>query len=775
MKNAVSVFRSKKTVDEDILFISKTVDAYLTEFNQSNTVIKAHVTRDGAIILKQRIRLLTKNGLIGFILVIFLLTLFLNLRLALWVALGIPISFLGMFILGQYFGLTINVISLFGMIVVVGILVDDGIIISENIYQKHQEGQPEIQSAINGTIEVLPSVVLAVLTTITAFAPFFFLEGRVAEIMSDMALVVILTLAISLIEGMCLLPSHLIHFNALKQMTPNRFNRVGQTIMKALRNRSYKPTLRFVLTHKTITLAIPICILILTIGAMKGGIIKRTFFPFIDSDTVSVTIEFPPGTRDSVTQEWLGVIEKKVWEVNRNFKVQRRDKLDVVQNVLKFIDSSPHSGGLTINLLDGETRNMESFKFTQALRQVVGKIHEAEKVTYGGRAVFGKPISISLLSNDIGQLKSARDYLLNGLREFPELKDVVDNDKQGFREIFIVLKPAAYSLGLSYQDVISQIRQSFFGYEVQRLQIGLDEVRVWVRLTKADRESIARFENLKIKSKTGSLIPLKAIANLSFERGISAINHLNGQRELRVDANLTNQKDPVPPIYQKIRTQLLPTMFKNYPEISISYEGQQRQSEKLVRSGKVVLPITLILMFCLIALAFQSFGQAVIVVLLIPFGFIGVAWGHVVHGLSISILSTLGIIALVGIIVNDAIVFINTYNRLIAADHEVKTAIIEAGIRRFRPILLTTMTTVAGLMPLILERSRQAQFLIPMAISVAYGLLFATAIILVLLPTLLLIFNRVKWGVVQAIRGQPIRPEEVEPAWIRKQENHDDK
>lgn len=756
-----------KTMEEDILFVTNYVKNYLTAFNERDIPVKATIINDGSVVLKQRIQLLTSNGLMGFFLVVFVLTFFLSFRLAFWVAFGIPVSFMGLFIVGYLMGMTINIISLFGMIVVVGILVDDGIVISENIFRRFQKGEPPLQAALNGVMEVLPSVFSAILTTIIAFTPFYFLEGRIADVMNNMATVVIITLAVSLVEAVFILPAHLVHSKSLqeanREVRPNFLERTGNSILMFLRHRLYEPVLDFGLHHRFLIFVIPVVLFFLTLGAIRGGLIKTTFFPFIDQDSVSISVIYPAGTREHITLQTLDYMEQRIWQANEFFQSRREDGLPVITRVVKTLQGASQ-GTLSVELLDGETRNMESFVITQKIRELVGNVPGVEKLTYGGRSFFGKPISVSLLGNDLDELAGVAARLKTALSGMDKLKDVIDNNDRGLREVTLELKDKARMLGVTEQEMISQIRNGFFGAEVQRLQIGDEEVRIWVRYTQSDRSSLTDLETMRIRFPDGSVYPVAALATFHIYRGVSAINHVDGFREIRVEADLANQREPVPPIYEQIESTILPPILKEFPSVRISFEGQRRETDKTVRSAKVVIPIMMFTIFAIIALGFRSFGQTVIVLLLLPFAFIGVAWGHFIHQMPISLMSVYGIIALIGITVNNAIVFVNTYNGFLKQGMKLKEALLEAGLSRFRPILLTSFTTIAGLGPLILERSRQAKFLIPMAISVAYGLAVVTIIILVLLPVLLVIKNRGHVLVHQVVFGRRPEPEEVEPA-----------
>jgi multidrug efflux pump subunit AcrB len=760
------------TNDEDILHITNTVKQYVADFNTRNETVHADVVFDGSVMLQQRIDILTKNGLVGFLLVIVVLALFLRIRLSFWVALSIPVSFLGMFLLSSYFGMTINVMSLFGMILVIGILVDDGIVIGENIYQHYERGKPPLLAAVDGTMEVLPAVFAAVMTTVVAFSTFFFLDGKLGDFAPDLAFVVIATLLFSLVEGAFILPGHIAHSADLHpDRRPGPIDRVLLAIsgfmgriMEFIKKRMYGPFLIFCLNNRLFALAIPIALLMLSIGAMKGGVVKATFFPFIERDEVTVNLDFPVGTNERITKQWLDHIEEQAWAVSADFRSGREDSLDIVLKVEQAIGPMSHQGRVSIILLDGETRNIEILEINRAFRKAIGRIPDAESLTYGIRTPFGKPISVSLLGNDLRELEAAKLELIAELEKNSELTEVMSNDQKGNREVRLTLNDQGRQLGLTTGEVMRQVRQGFFGLEVQRLQRGVDEVRVWVRYADTDRGSIGSLENMRIRTPEGRTIPLSHVADYEVERGIKSIQHLYGKREIRVESDIAHSGVSASDILDDVETRVLPEILRKHPSVSMSFEGQRAESGKTQVSGKKVLPIILSLMLLIITYTFRSLGQAVIVFLMIPFGLIGVVWGHWIHSAIISLLSVFGIIALIGIMVNDSLVLISSFNGLLRDGRPFGNALYEASLSRFRPIVLTSFTTIAGLGPLIMERSMQAQFLVPMAVSVAYGMFIATMVTLITLPVVLSLYNDLKIHATWLWEGRKPRPEEVEPA-----------
>lgn len=752
---------------EDILGTSAFVNEYVEKFNKENKGIKANIIRDQAITLLERQDLLVTNGIQGMLLVLLFLSMFLNWRIAFWVAASFPISFFGMFIIAGLVGVTINVISLFGMIVVVGILVDDGIVVSENVFQHYERGKPPLRAAIEGTMEVWPAVFSSVTTTLVAFATFFFLEGRAGEFFSEMSVVVIATLSVSLIESLILLPAHLAHSKALHgKEKKNALERLNDRIFDVMKNKNYVPVLNFVMKYRTFAAMIPIAMFIITIGAFKGGIIKATFFPFIERDYIEVPLLMPSGTREYITEERLMHLEEAAWNINNKIKAGREDKKDVILHVERELGPGTHEGKLNIILLSSEERQMASFNIINAIRDTAGPMSDVEKLTFGSSGPFGMPVSISLLGKNSEELEACKDELKVAMKKMPVLKDVVDNNQEGRKEVILKLKDKAHMLGLKERDIMAQVRQGFFGTEVQRVQRGIDEIKIWVRYGEDDRKDLSNLEEMRIRTPDGASYPLKELTTYTIERGIVNINHLDAEREIKVEADVNNPNFSAPAILSEIKEDILPPILAKYPGVTPLFEGQNREAIKTQRSATKAVPAVLACILIIIAFTFRSLAQTFIVFLMIPLGFIGVAWGHYIHGLPLSIFSYLGIFALIGIIVNDSLVLVSTMNQYLKEGMPFKEAVYIAGTSRFRAIFLTSATTIAGLAPLILETSTQAQFLIPMAISIAYGIGFATLLTLLTLPVMLSIYSDVKIGAFWLWNAKTPTAEELEPAII---------
>ncbi len=764
--------RVDKLESEDLAEISSFMNGYVDEWNERHDGLELSVNFDFMDYLQQRLDMLTGNGLLGLLLVLISLGLFLSIRLSFWVAWGIPSSFLGMFILGSFFGLTINMMSLFGMILVIGILVDDGIVIAENIYSHFEKTGNPIKAAINGTMEVLPAVFTSVTTTIVAFMPLFFLTGGL-EFLKDMAFVVAASLAFSLLEAFFVLPAHL---SSKKVLSPRKEGTRSYKIRNAInkfvdwmRYKLYGNMLRYTMKYKFVSMCFIIALIPITIGLFSGGIIKSTFFPQIPFTNFQVDISFKPGVTEETTEQYVKKFEQAVWDVNDDLMTELNDTIPFINFTFSSVgfnqgpngDQGGHAGGVQVFYKELDDTGINDFDLVNRVREKIGTVPEAEKLVVGAVNNFGAPVSVRLLGNNYQELQDARKYLKDELEKIPALTDVQDNVKLGRREMLFDLKPNAYFLGLTHNDITNQIRQGFFGEEVQRLQKGSDEVRVWVRYPKEDRLNMGQIEDMKVKTVQGEY-PLSQLAGYQMERGISSIAHYDGKRAVTVEAQMVDPFGEVPPIVNQVREDIIPGLKLQYPSVKVDFGGQAEEGQKAQNEIALYFMGAFFLIFIIIMINFRSFYQAVMILCMIPLGWIGASLGHGIEGQPVSLLSAWGMIALSGVIINDAVVFLAKYNTMIKEGKPVREAAFHAGIARFRPIMLTSITTVLGLYPLIMEKSFQAQFLIPMAISVAYGVLIGTFFILLFFPVFIIAFNDVRRYAKWLWTGEKPQPEEVE-------------
>jgi multidrug efflux pump subunit AcrB len=616
-------------------------------------------------------------------------------------------------------------------------------------------------------MEVLPAVFSAIVTTVIAFCTFFLIEGSLGDIFRELSIVVIFSLVFSLVEGALILPAHIAHSKALrKDGKENIVTRVFEKFMYFLRHIIYEPFLKWSIKYSFPIVGMVVAGMFITVGAFQGGLIKATFFPVIPRDEFNVDLKLPSGQREDQTMALLDSIESAANRINNRLGDQfYNGENRPITFIQKNVGPLPNQGNLVVNLLKSELRDSITTRMViNALRQEVGSIYEAESLTYGSGGFFGDPVSISLLSADKNALKDAVETLKGELGKISDLTDISDSDVEGVREINLTMKDKAYNLGFTLRDIVRYVRQGFFGAEVQRIQRGVDEIRVWVRYKLDNRNDISDLAAMRINIGNGLSVPLEELVEFKDDRGVVAINRIEGQREIRVSADVANDDVSVSDVNGDIQTVILPALLAQYPQVKVGFEGQQRETAKTIASFRTVIPIVLMLMLFVIILTFNSWSQALIVFALIPFGFIGVGLGHYLIGIPISLFSILGVIALVGILVNDTLVFITAFNDRMKEGMLFKQAVYETGISRFRPILLTSITTIAGLGPIIFEKSLQAQFLIPMAVSIAFGLMIVTFIILLLTPALLVIVNRIKRVAMGFWLGEPVTAEMVEPA-----------
>ncbi len=759
--------------DENILTNAENTQAFITDFNATHDGIALTVVEDGSENVKENISTMTNNGIAGFVLVLIVLALFLNRYLAFWVALKIPVALIGMFLLADFYGMTINVVSLFGFVIVLGILVDDGVVIGENILQwSKKKGITPQEAALEGTMEMVVPVLISLSTTAVAFALFMFLPTQTGEFFSEMAFVVIAVLGVALLESFFFLPAHLAHSRALrKDLKPNRVERFFNNSIEWVNERIYLPVYRRFVTGRGfmayVTIAIFLVGLVLTFGLMGSGVVGFTFFPNLDDKAVFIELDMPPGTPLEVTTEKLETIRQAAERANTKMEEDYGSKM--IRFVEVITGPRPNQGRLRVTYVNSAQRDVSSFELSDMIRAEAPEIPEADNLVYGigaTQAVFGKPVSVALRGKNLEELRAARDEVKSAMQSRTDIKDVSDTDQSGVQEAIIRLTPNGESLGLTLADVLNQVRAAYFGTEVQSLQRGDEEVEVWVRYPTDGRRSETQLADMRISGPGGASYPLGEIATFDYGTANQAINRLEGEREIRVEANVAAIDVSAPKVIGELQEGILADITQKYPGVSQSLEGQSRESEKMGAGAGPVLPVILLLMLALIVINFNSFSQAVLTFSLYPFAFIGVILGHWIQGVSLNVFSIIGTIALIGVFTNNSLVFVSTFNQLLEEGRSFKDALLESASSRFRPILLTTVTTVAGLAPLLASNSLGAQFLKGPAIAMAYGLSFGLLNTLFLLPAFLVVVNGGRRLVKRVTTFNKVNPnrEQVEPA-----------
>jgi len=704
-----------------------------------------------ADVIKKRINTLTSNAIQGGILVILLLSLFLRPSVAFWVFLGIPISFLGAFMMMPILGVSLNMISLFAFIVVLGIVVDDAIVTGENVYSHLQRSNSGIEAAINGTKEVAVPVTFGVLTTVAAFVPLGFMEGHRGPIFAQIPLVVIPVLLFSLIESKFVLPAHLKHLKVGKQDSDNSIMRFQQRFAQKFEDsilKYYQPALAVCLANKRVSIMVFVGLLMCIIAALKLGHLNYVFFPRVPSENIRFTFEMPVGTPFEVTDAHMERVFSAAKTLQNKY-IDEESGESIIKNILTRSGGrggSSHVGQARFQLAAPEERsiNIDSRTIVKEWRTLIGDIPGAERMYF--RAEIGRsrdPIDVQLRSNNMENLDIIANELKQLLASYEGVFDIYDSLADGKQEIRIDLKPEAHILGVDRQNVIRQVRQAFFGLEAQRIQRGRDDVRVMVRFPRAERSSVAYLNGLLIDIGNGQEVPLSQIAELSPSVSPSTIYRIDGFRTINVLADIEKTVVNMTVVGADIK-RFLEEATAKYPDVSFKFGGEQEEQAESNRSLMFGLIGLVFAIYCLLAIPFRSYSQPFIVMSVIPFGVIGAVIGHLIMGMDLTIMSNLGILALCGVLVNDSLVLVDYINKVRAKGVELMDAVLSAAAARFRPVMLTSLTTFFGLLPLLFEKETQAQFLIPMAISLGFGIVFATFITLLMVPVNYVVVERVK-------------------------------
>ncbi|MHC4551787.1 MAG: efflux RND transporter permease subunit [Planctomycetota bacterium] len=699
------------------------------------------VSNDMSDIYSQRLHLLLKNAGVGLILVLILLGCFLEFKLAFWVTMGIPTAFLGAFLFLPQLGSTINMISMFAFIIALGIVVDDAIVVGENVYEYRNRGMDYVTAAIRGARDVSLPVTFSILTNMVAFLPLCFVSGVMGKFFRTIPIVVITVFAISWVESLIILPSHLGHAhqrsrNRLSNFLHERQQVFSRWFMRFIEHR-FAPFLDFCIKYRQITVAMGIAILIGVLGFVKSGRIGVLPMPRVESDLAVATATLPVGSPMSRAQEVADLVEATAQAViDENGGDQLCDGIFQVINENKV--------EVYVYLQPPEVRPISTSEFKVQWRNRTGQVTGTEMVQFDANRFGpgrGPNLTVELSHRDIAVLDKASEALAGKMADFPTVKDIDDGYIPGKQQLDFKIKPAGQSLGLTSLEVGRQVRNAFYGAEALRQQRGRNEVRVRVKLPDYQRSSEYNVEQLLIRTPAGTDVPLMEVAEVVRGRSYTTIQRRNARRTVTVTANVEPASE-TSKIQESLKKEILPKLTQEYPGLSYGWEGQQAdfgESLGTLRNGFVV---AMLCIYAMLAIPFRSYAQPLIVMVAIPFGIVGAVLGHIIMGYSLSIMTMMGVVALSGVVVNDSLVLIDYANRL-RKNNGVSAfeAIHQAGVRRFRPIMLTTLTTFGGLAPMIFETSMQARFLIPMAISLGYGILFATTITLVLVPCLYMLLD----------------------------------
>jgi len=708
--------------------------------------------------LRGRLEMMTKNMLQGALLVFIVLSMFLRMKIAGWVVVGIPVAFLGtlaLMPLGPW-PVTINMMSLFGFIIVLGIVVDDAIIIGESIYTEIRAEGHTLENVIRGAHRVAVPATFGVLTTMAAFAPMLFVGGIVAPFFEAISIVVIFCLFFSLVESKLVLPAHLARarispideddlFRPQREIPwlesiPRFFTRLQRRVqhgLHALIENHYQPLLVRAIEYRGVTVTLFLSLMIVCVGLLYSSLVRVVLFPEVPSDFVRVQLEMETGTAPETRNTVLERIESAVRDMNREYVAEHPDTLPMLRHVGAFAQGDT-GGMIFVEMPQDEHRPFNGDDISERWRERVGEIAGVKELTFSDSDHLGggPPLSFELSGSDNIALENAAVELETKLAEYQGIYDIRNSSTSGGEEIRLRIKPEAEALGLTMSALGRQVRQSFYGEEAQRIQRGKDELKVMVRYPIDDRRSIADLENMRIRTAAGDEVPFAAVAEMSFGKGYSTITRLNRKRTVTVSADIDPKIVEPAKIIKSISEDYIPGLLARYPSVRYGLEGASREEAEFVGNLSLAAIAALCLIYALIAIPLRSYSQPLVIMSVIPFGAIGAVLGHLVMGEAVSMFSLFGLVALAGVVVNDSLIMIDFVNNALEAGTPLKQAIIESGTRRFRAIVLTSVTTAAGLMPIMLEGSLQAQYVIPMAISLSFGIVFATVITLFLVPAL---------------------------------------
>ncbi len=766
----IQVFR---VGDQNALDVSETVYDFVEKMKPRLPERMLITTwQDDSSYLKSRQQLLAKNGMYGLLLVFLTLALFLRLNLALWVSFGLAVSFLGTLWVMPWLGVSINLLSLFAFILVLGIVVDDAIIVSENIHAHQEREDDKVGAAIRGAQEVSKPVIFAVLTTVAAFLPLLMVPGSTGKVMKVIPAVVIPTLLFSLIESLFVLPNHLSHWKPgrkNKNLVLNAWERLQSKFARRLEGfilQFYRPALSFALSWRYLTVATAIGVMVVTMGLVGGGWIKFQFFPPVEGDNMAAILTMPLGTPAKVTRKAVERIQSSAVALREEIDGDKAgSESSVFRHILASVGQQPfnkvqqegagnfvadfssaHLGEVHVELQASESRGgSSSIDLVNRWRELTGDVPGATELVFTA-SIFssGEAINVQLVGSDFERLREAADALKQKLRSYPGVTDISDSFRAGKREVKLGIKPAAEGLGLSQLDLGRQVRQAFYGEEAQRIQRGRDEVRIMVRYPPEERRSLGDLEDMRIRTPAGVEVPFDEVAEVELGRGFSSIKRVDRARAINVTADVDATQANANEVISDLEETFLSKVPERYPGVFYTWEGEQREQAETMEGMMSGYPLALLIIYALLAIPFRSYLQPFIVMSAIPFGLVGAIWGHVIMGMDLTILSMFGIVALSGVVVNDNLVMVVYINRFRDQGGKLMDAVREAGVARFRPILLTSLTTFVGLVPLILEESVQAKFLIPMATSLAFGVVFATTISLLLVPAGYLVLEDLK-------------------------------
>jgi len=726
--------------------VTQAIETYNQELPPS---VKLQILTNQAEVFEERVELLLKNSAIGLLIVLIALSLFLEIRLAFWIMMGIPISFMGAFFLFPFMDVSISMVSLFAFIIALGIVVDDAIVIGENIYHYREKGYSPLLAAIKGAKEMAVPVSFAILTNIVAFMPIYFIPGTTGKIFQVIPVVVITIFIVSWIESLFILPSHLAHIKQeVKSPLLHAIHHYQQKFSRGFRawvRFRFAPFLTFCLHHRYALVFMSLALLAVTISYSMSGRMGMQIFPRTPSNYAQAIIKMPFGTPAKVTKE---IVQKMV---NAAYEVEKEKGISgYIKGIYARLGrEGTHEGLIRIYLPPASIREkiLPNADFVSAWRKKTGEVPGAELLQFSAYAAgpgHGSAISLEISHERLDVLRDASSLITQELRKYPKLYDITDGFETGKVQIDFTLKPTAYALGFDAKRIAREVRAAFYGSESQRILVNNDEIKVMVKLPKEERESLQTLYNMRLFTQDGKEVALVDLVRFKWGHAYTEITRVDGRRVIQVEANIRPRSKALE-IMNDLQASFLPTLKKRFPGLSYSFEGDQTEIRESFSTLKTTFIMAIFAIYALLAIPFRSYMQPLIVMAGIPFGIIGALIGHLIMGYSLSVVSMFGIVALSGIVVNDALILVDFANRYKRRKGTKTIKVVrEAAVQRFRPILLTTITTFGGLIPMIFETSKQAVFLIPMAISLGFGVLFATFVTLLIVPALYMIIEDIK-------------------------------
>ena len=740
-----------KTKDQDSIRVAQRVKAFVADERLRHPNVEIEVTRDMSTLVKDRLELLVRNGLQGMVLVFLTMWLFFNGRLAFWVVMSLPVSFLGAFFLVPYFDLTINMLSMVGLLLALGLLMDDGIVIAENIATHRAKGKPALQAAVDGVREVASGVFSSFLTTVCVLGPLATLEGNIGKILLVVPVILILVMTVSLVEAFMILPSHLAH--ALEHLEPKQVGRVRcwfDARIEWVRENMFGRVVDTLLKWRYLWIGCVVGMFLIALGLFTGGVMKFEAMPAMDGNVIVARVLMPPGTPLEKTEDVVEHMTRGLDEVNATLASRQPDGRDLIETVYvqynsneDVFESGPHVATVFADLLAAEVRDGRLDDVLQLWRDKVGRVPDALSIVYTEPTIgpTGRNIEVRLQGGSFERLKAASVELKNYLSGFVGVYNLAEDLRRGKPELRVRLREGALGLGLDATAVSRQLRAAFHGVTADEIQVEAESYEIDVQLERSDQDSLADLDYFHITLPDGKQVPLSTVAEIENETGWSRIARVDGRRTVTVRGDVDALQTNTVKVIAQLEREFFPQLAERHPEIVVSYEGEIKETGTTQASMRRSMLVGLLGIFVLLSFQFRSYIEPLIVMAAIPFALIGVTAGHFLMGIDLSMPSLLGLVSLAGIVVNDSILLVLFLKARRAEGADVLASAATASRQRFRAVTITSLTTIAGLLPLMFERSLQAQILIPLATSIVFGLLASTVLVLLVIPCLYVIIS----------------------------------